>query len=160
MNSWKKNTLALSAALTTVFAGAAISDGHADKQLQAAVKARQSHMQLYSFNLGILGGMAKGAVKYNADTASAAASNLAAVATLNQSFYWPPGSDSDSIEGSRALPAIWQEGSKAGDIGKQLAEAAMKMQADAGNGLEALQAGMGPIGGACKACHDDYRKPQ
>ena len=38
----------------------------------AAVKARQSAMTLYSFNLGLLGGMAKGDIEYDADAASAA----------------------------------------------------------------------------------------
>ena len=34
------------------------------------VVARQSHMQLYAHNLGILGGMAQGKMDYDADAAA------------------------------------------------------------------------------------------
>ena len=30
----------------------------------------------------------------------------------------------------------------------------------AGNGLEAMQAAVGPVGATCGACHDAYRQPQ
>ena len=117
-------------------------------------------MQLYSFNLCILGAMAQAKIDYDADAAQAAADRLAALATMNQGAYWLPGSDSDSLEGSRALPAIWEPGSKAGEIGAAMAEAAMAMQAAAGTGLEGVQANMRALGGACGACHEDYRKPR
>ena len=134
----------------------ASAGGHSDPNA-AAVKARQAHMTLYSHNLGPLGGMARGNMDYDADVAQAAADNLAALATMSQAGYWLPGTDSDSVEGSRALAAIWEEGSTAGDIGAQLAEAAVALQGEAGNGLEALQAAIGPVGQSCGACHDDYR---
>ena len=39
------------------FSTMALADGHAD--VNPAVKARQSHMQLYAHNIAILGGMAQ-----------------------------------------------------------------------------------------------------
>jgi cytochrome c556 len=138
-----------------------VADGHADaRALAGAVKARQAHMSLYSHNLGILGAMAKGDVDYDSAAAQAAADNLAAVATLNQAGYWLPGSDSDSIEGSRALPAIWQADSKAQAYGMEMAEAALALQAVAGTDLAAMQGGMGAVGDGCKTCHEAYRKPR
>ena len=38
-----------------------------------------------------------------------------------------------------------------------LSEAAAAMETAAGQGLESLQGAMGPLGGACGACHEDYR---
>ena len=83
-------------------AGSAFAGGHGGNP---AVTARKAHMQLYSFNLGTLGAMAKGEVEYDADAASAAAGNLAALAALSQRAYWVPGTSSDDLpDESRALP--------------------------------------------------------
>lgn len=149
--------LALAGTLGTV----AISDGHGDKAAMAAAKARQAQMQLYSFNLGILGAMAKGTVEYNADAASAAAGNLASLSSLNQMAMWVPGSDSDTLgDASRALPAVWAEGSKAQAIGMEMASASAAMAEVAGTGLDGVRGAIGAVGKTCGACHDDYRKPK
>lgn len=145
--------LALAAATTTTLA-----ESHVDPAIAGAIKARQAHMQLYAFNLGTLGGMAQGKIDYDADAASAAASNLAALAHLNGRAYWVPGSDNASVDGTKALPAIWADGSDIGAKAAALVEAADAMNAAAGQGLEALQAAMGPLGGACGGCHQSYRQ--
>lgn len=124
----------------------------------AAVKARQAHMQLYQFNLAMLGGMARGTLDYNAERARGAAANLAALTTLNQRAYWLPNTAVGEVEGSRSLPAIWEAGSTAGDKSAAMAEAATALAAVAGDGLEALQAAMRPVGGACGDCHRAYRQ--
>lgn len=135
------------------------ADGHiSDKQIETAIKARQAHMQLYSFHLGTLGGMAKEEIPYDADAATAAADSLVALSQLPQGGYWLPGSDSDSIEGSRALPAIWEEGSEAGQKGADFAAAALDMQIAAATDLDALKASMGTLGGTCGGCHKPYRQ--
>lgn len=140
------------------FAGA---DGHiTDKQIETAIKARQAHMNLYAFHLSTLGSMAKQETPYDAAAAQAAADSLAALSQLSQAGYWLPGSDSDSVEGSRALPAIWEAGSDAAQKGAAFAEAAMAMKSAAGTSLEALQASMGPLGGSCGGCHKPYRQPK
>ena len=153
----KRTTTFALAGVIAISAGLAFAGGHGGNP---AVKARQSHMQLYAHNLGILGAMAKGEVEYDADAASAAASNLATLATLNQRSYWTPGTSTDELgDETRALPAIWQEGSMAGDIGGKLAEAAQQLAAVAGNGQDAIGPALGPVGQQCQACHEDYRKP-
>ena len=148
-------TIAVAAlALTSapVFAG-----GHGGNP---AVKARQSHMQLYQFNAGYFFGMARGNVEYDAETAQAAADNLVALTRMNQGRMWPQGSDSDAIEGTRALPALWQDFPKVMEIGGSLAAAAEAMQAVAGNGQEAAMGALNDIGKACTACHEAFRAPQ
>jgi cytochrome c556 len=147
--------LAIAAVGTT-----AIGDGHADKALASAVKARQSQMTLYSFNLGLLGGMAKGSIDYDADAAAAAASNLAALAKMDQSRLWPKGSDNASLgaDVTEALPAIWEAGSTAGEKGMAFATAALAMEEAAGGGLDSLRGAMGALGKSCGGCHETYRQ--
>lgn len=142
---------AVGIAATAVWAGS-----HAGPH-DAAVTARQSHMKLNGFNISILGAMAQGNAEYNAEAASAAASNLVALTRMNLGAYWPQGSDNESIEGTRALPAIWSDFPGVMERLAALSEAAEAMEAAAGNGLEALQGAMGPLGGACGACHKAYR---
>lgn len=155
---FKKFTMAaagLSLAATAVFAAS-----HAGGPFDAAIGARQSHMKLYAHNLGILGGMAKGAMEYDAAAASAAAGNLAALAAMNQMTYWPPGSDSFDNENTDALPAIWDNFADVAEKGAALAAATQAMAGVAGNGLEAVQGAIGNIGQACGGCHKKYRKPK
>ena len=151
--------LTTAVAVTAALAGTAFAAAHMDKATEAAIKARQGHMQLYSFNLGLLGGMAKGEIDYDADAAKAAASNLASLAALEQSRYWPEGSDNDAnFDSTAALPAIWAADSDVMQKAKDLADATMKLQESAGDGVEQLRAGLGPVGGACGACHKKYRQ--
>ena len=146
----------VTSALVVATASLAFAGGH---EGNPAVAARKAHMDLYSFNLGMLGAMAKGETEYNADAAKAAAGNLAALAQLNQSAYWVPGTSNAELgDQTRALPAIWESGSNAAAIGGQLAEAAVALAAVAGDGQEALGGALGPVGQACGACHKDYRQ--
>lgn len=151
----KKLFLATAALATLGMTTAAIGESHVEKN--PAVEARQSLMHLLAFNIGTLGAMAKGQMEYDAEAASAAASNLATLATVNQMAMWPEGTDNASIEGTAALPAIWEEGSDIGAKVTALQEATAALASTAGDGLEAVQAGMGPVGAACGACHKAYR---
>jgi cytochrome c556 len=147
---------ALLIAATALCAVPALAEGPAD----AAIGARKGLMDLLAFNLGTLGGMAKGAIPYDAATASAAANNIATLATVDQTALWPAGSDQMSADKTRALPDIWD---KHDDFLAKIAalnEAAGGMKAAAGVDLASLQAAMGPLGGACGACHKAYRAPE
>ena len=124
-----------------------------------AVNARKAVMQLYAFNLTTLGGMAQGKIDYDAAAASGAASNLAALTQMNQMAMWPGGSDNSNDPNTRALPALWENFPDVGAKAGALAEAAAAMESAAGEGLDALRGAMGPLGGACAACHESYRAP-
>lgn len=149
-------------ALAGSLAGAtiALAQSEPDKVIAAAVKARQAQMTLYAFNLGLLGGMAKGAIDYDADAASKAAGNLAALTATDQSRLWPQGSDEMSIDGTRALPAIWDNIPDVIAKSAALTEAAAAMADAAGTSKEALAGAMGSLGGACGSCHKAYRAPK
>ncbi len=97
--------VAIVAAAVATFAGTAI----AADPMEKAIKARQSQMQLYSWNLGQLGAMAKGAVPYDAALATSAANNLLAVVSLDSMTMWPQGSDSTT-----SFVNNWQKSSQCG----------------------------------------------
>lgn len=125
-----------------------------------AHEAREAHMKLYGSQMKIMGDMAKGDTAYDAAAAQAAADKLLELAKVDQSTWWPEGSDSDSVAGSRALPVIWTD--MEGILAKQadLEAAATNMQTAAGVDLASLQAAIGAVGGACGGCHEVYRKPE
>lgn len=121
------------------------------------IAARQGIMAYLQVNVGTLGAMAQGKTPYDATAAKAAADNVAAAANLDMSMLWPQGSDSDSNMNTRALPEIWAAGSTIGEKSKALKDAAAAMQTAAGTDLAALQGAMKDLGGACAACHKEYR---
>lgn len=140
-------------------AGAAFAAGHLTQDQQRALDARQSHMGLLAFNLGPIGAMVQDKAPYDAATAAAAAANLAALASIDQTAYWVEGTDA-SIEGSRAKAEIWTD--MAGFMAEQekLAAATTALAAVAGDGLDAMKAAFGPVGASCGSCHETYRAPR
>lgn len=147
-------------ALTGAVATTALGGGHASPE-SAAVKARQAQMALYSFNLGILGNMVKGASDYDAEAAGAAAGNLAAVSALNGMAMWLPGTDTEALgTATRALPKIWEAGSDVGAKAQAMASSSAALAAVAGDGLDAMKAAFGDVGKACGDCHKAYRGPR
>ena len=111
MKTTRNILLGLTTAALT--AGMVFAGSHTTPEGQA-VAARHAHMDLYQFNLGILGNMAKGAVDFDEAVAMGAAKDLAALANMSQASYWIPGTSSTDIEGSRGPPPlqIWKTQSR------------------------------------------------
>ena len=131
--------LPLTTALTlTAFAGTATGDGHADKALSAAIDARQAQMKLISYNLGILGAMAKGEADYDAALATAAAGNLARVARLDRSVLWVEGSVQGEVPDTRAKAEIWSDAAGFEKSATDLEVASDGLVAAAGTDLAAI----------------------
>jgi cytochrome c556 len=151
-------TLALTASAFSLFLFAFTAHA-ADGPHDDAIKARQAMFQLYSFNAGILGDMAKEKIPYDADLAKEAADNLRAVANLGQSQFWPAGSDNatDGNAKTRALPKIWETYPAITEKADALKTSVAALVPVAGNGLDALQGAMGDVGASCKGCHDEFR---
>jgi cytochrome c556 len=149
--------LALAGALAfgTTLPSVAVAQDSFENQL----KARQGQFRLLALNLGVLGGMARGTVPYDAAAAQAAADNLVAISSLDQGAMWPEGSDSMSIEGTRAMPSIWEDNADFLEKWGAVASGAQAVAAVASNGQEAIGPALGPLGGSCKACHEAHRTP-
>lgn len=153
-----KKLLIPAAVLAVVAAGAVVAGSHGGNP---AVKARQAHMTLNSFHAGYLGAVMQGKADYDADTAQGAADALMALAGtgINQSRMWPQGTDADSIEGTRALPAAWADFPDMMEKLTALLAATTALAAVAGDGEDAMKTALGPVFGACGACHKAYRVP-
>ena len=122
-----------------------------------AVETRQGQFKLFVHNFGVLGGMAQGRMDYDADMAQTAADNLFHLTRHDQGRLWPEGTDSMSIDGTRASPAIWDDLDDFVEKFVALQGAAEALQAVAGDGPDEMRAGFGPVGQACQACHQAYR---
>ena len=146
----------LASAATLGLGTFALAEGHAD--IDPAVKARQAHMQLVAHNIGVLGGMAQGKADYDADAAAAAASNLNALANMDQASYWTQGTDNATIDGTRALPAIWANMDDFMSKNEDFAFETEAMMDAAGTDLASLQGAMQGLGSTCSACHREYRQ--
>ena len=146
--------------VSAVALGIGLAAGAALADVTPAVEARQGQFKLYAFNVGPMAQMAQGAIEYDAEVAETAAANLAALVSVDQARLWPEGSDSETIEGTRALPGIWGDledfASKFSDLQMAVAE----LEGAAGEDVDALRGALGPVGAACSACHEDYRAPQ
>lgn len=147
--------LAMAASVALI---AAPTLAHSAEDMDPNVNARHALMQLYAYNLGVLGGMAQGRMDYDADMAQSAADNLYHLSRSGSARMWPQGTSNADLDYSRALPAIWENMSDYGARYGALQEATAAMQAAAGTGLEALQGAIGPIGQSCGGCHRTYRE--
>ena len=154
----RTTTTLLPFALVAALAGSAFAASHIDPALSRAISVRQSHMALYGFNLGPLGAMAQDKMPYDAAVATRAAQNLAALASIDQTGYWPEGTDT-AVGDTRALPAIWTD--MAGFTADQeaLVAATTTLAEVAGTDLASVKTAFGDVGAACGACHKAYRAP-
>lgn len=123
------------------------------------IKARQGIMAYRALQLGVLGGMAKGEIAYDAGVAQKAADNLAAATAMDVSMLWPQGSDHAANPASDVAASLWDPASDIGGKAKAMAAAVAEMQAAAGMDLDSLKAAMGPVAEACKGCHQVSRVP-
>ena len=122
-----------------------------------AVEQRQGQFKLYVHNFGLMGAMAQGRIDYDAEAAQTAATNLYHVTRHDQSRLWPEGTDSFSIDGTRANPAIWENLDDFVEKFTAMQTAVEALQSVAGDGLPEMQAAFGPVGQSCQACHEAYR---
>lgn len=113
-------------------------------------KARQELMQSFGGAAKTLGGMASGEVAYDAAAAEAAKQTLVTGAAQIEAKFTANVED----PGSKAKPEIWAGWDAFLAKAKGLGDAAAALDVAS---VETIGAGMKNIGGACKACHTDYR---
>lgn len=114
------------------------------------VKARMDVMQTVRINTGTLGDMAEGKATFDAAAATAAKTALAAAAaSIVKAFE---AQEDDPV--SEATPAIWTNFPDFSAKAEALVTAAEAMDTSS---LDGVKAGMGSVGGSCKACHEGYR---
>ena len=151
----KPFTIGLSIAIV---ATAGLAASHTASSSNKAVAARHAQMQMVAYNTGLLGSVAKGEVEFNAEMVNSAATNLNALAKMDTSTLWTTGTEQGAADGSRAKPEIWSDAAGFADKFAALEKASADMMGAAD--VDAVKAGMGAIGGTCKACHETYRGPK
>ncbi len=68
------------------------------------------------------------------------------------------GEGTDKGMPNRAKPEIWSQNAKFKAAAEKMQGEVVKLEAAAKSGnLDSLKAAAGAVGGACKACHDDFR---
>lgn len=141
-----KSALAITlvlAATTAAFAAAQDPD----------VRARQEVMGLIGSNIKKIAPMAQQKVDFDAAAAQAAFAVIAEKAAMIPQVFETRSNHDPEAEAKDALWDNWDDFlTKAGNL-KAAAEAGKNIDS-----LEALQAAMGPLGGACKACHTAYKE--
>ena len=75
--------------------------------------------------------------------------------------YFPKGTGPEAGVKTEALPAIWEKPADFAAAADRLVGATKALQAAAATGdLGQIKAAAGGVGGACKNCHDTFRKPK
>lgn len=149
MNRVAVTTLAALAALTSLGAAAQF------QKPEDAIKYRQSALTVMANHFGRVAAMAKGSVPFDA---KAAQDNAAVVVMMSKLPWTAFGPGTDKGMPTRAKAEIWKEQAKFKDLQNKMEAEAEKFAAATKSGnLDTIKAAVGPLGSACKACHDDFR---
>lgn len=141
--------------VATVIALSVMSGITAAQQFKPAeqIKYRQSVMQVFQRNAGILAAMSKGDVPFNKEGAQSSADILNLLAKQVGSGF---AAGSENGAPTRADMKIWSDAAGFKSAYEKLLTATGKLAAANGD-ANAIKAGLGDLGQACKGCHDDFR---
>ena len=144
-------SLALAAAAVTLAVPA-----HAQfAKPEDAIKYRKSALTVMAAHFGRVGAMANGRMPFDA---AAIASN-AAIAESMSKLPWAAFTDGSGAGDTKARPEIWSDNAKFKAAAEKMQGEMSKLAAVAkGGNQDAIKAAFGPVGAACKGCHDDFRK--
>ena len=112
-------------------------------------------MKIMETHFGRVGAMVNGRVPFDAKVA---ADNVATAEYLSRLPFagFVEGTDKGD---TRAKPEIWKERDKFDAGARKMQDEMAKLSVAAKSGsLDQIKAAFGPVGQACKACHDNYRK--
>lgn len=120
-----------------------------------AIKYRKNALFVMQQNFARLGAMAAGRMPFDAKVAA----DSAAAADFVAHLPWAAFGEGTDKGDTRAKPEIWKEPAKFKELADKMQTEMSKLAvaAKAGN-MDGIKAGVGAVGGSCKACHDAYRK--
>ena len=122
-----------------------------------AVKYRKSAFTVMGAHFGRIGAMAQGRVPFDANVAAA---NADIVVTMSKLPYAGFVEGTGGTEKGAPNAKVWSDRAGFDAAAKKMQDEVVKLAAAAhSNNLDAMKAAFGSAGGACKACHDDYRNP-
>jgi cytochrome c556 len=120
-----------------------------------AVKYRQSAFFVMAQNFGRVAAMAQGKAPFDAKVAA----ESAAVAEYMSKLPWAGFvAGSESAGSTKAKAEIWTNPAQFKEAADKMQAEMTKFSAAAKTGsLDNIKAALPGVGGACKACHDDFR---
>jgi cytochrome c556 len=120
-----------------------------------AVKYRQGAFTVMASHFGRIGAMANGRVPFDAATAQANAD----IAVMMSKLPFAAFTDgTDKAGNTKAKADVWGKRADFDAGAKKMQDELLKLQAATKTGnLDQIKAAFGPVGQACKACHDNYR---
>ena len=140
------------AALVAAFSVAVVAQ---EMKPDRAIKYRQGILQAMGWNMGILGGMAKGEIPFNKDQAVRAATFVNDLAQMPWDGFVTV---SDTGAPTKAKPEIWKDHARFDKLSEALQGETVKLVAAAKTGdLNNLKSAVAATGKACSNCHDDFR---
>ena len=120
------------------------------KATDPTVHARQTLMDGNGAAVGVLAAMAKGERDFDAGAAEVAKQGLIAHAAEIPVKFKENATD----PATKAKPEIWDNWDEFAKYAAGLGTAAAALDAST---LDGVKAGLGAVGGACKACHEEFR---
>jgi cytochrome c556 len=122
-----------------------------------AVKYRKAAYTVMATHFGRIGAMVQGKAPYDAAAASA---NADIVATMSKLPFAGFVEGTGGTEKGTPKANVWTDRAKFDAAAKKMQDEVAKLAVAAkANNLDQLKAAFGSAGGACKACHDDFRNP-
>jgi cytochrome c556 len=120
-----------------------------------AIKYRKSAFTVMATHFGRVGAMVQGKAPFDA---KAAADNADIALMMSRLPYTAFGEGTDKGE-TRAKPEVWTENDKFRAAAQKMQDEMTRFNAAAKTGnLDTIKAAFGPVGQACKQCHDNFRK--
>ena len=133
--------------VATALSGVAI---HAHSVENPVVQKRMNVMKEIKGAMGVLGGMAKGAMAFDAAAISAEQNTVIERSKMVAAAFEANETDPKS----EALPAIWENWDAFLEMADDLTFAAEGLDATS---VDGVRGGLGNIGASCGACHKKFR---
>ena len=128
----------------------------AQSPAEGSIQYRQKVMTGIGSSMGAIGDILKNKLPLQANIAE-----HAKVININSKLIASAFKENVSEGKTDAKPDIWKEWSKFEEAAKKLETASAKLAEVAAKGdMAATGDAIKGVGGACKGCHDDFKKPQ
>jgi len=123
-----------------------------------AIKARQEEMKANSKAMGALVSILKGETPYDAAKVKSSVDAIAAAgAAADSASAWDAAAQTGTIE-TWAKPEVWTDAAGFDAARQKLSTALAALSAT--NDAGAFKSAFPQLGGACKGCHETYRRPK
>ncbi|WP_113906397.1 c-type cytochrome [Aliidiomarina celeris] len=121
-----------------------------------AVEYRQNAFSMIRANFGVLAGMARNEIPFNADEAKTRAQAVYHLSYIPwQGFV---GMGENAYEGTEALPGIWQNKADFNNKAEALRSAAKELvEATESGSMNTIRPKFMAVARSCQQCHEQYR---